>query len=140
MMATISVTTELKAVHCGECGGTYAIDANFHRIKKEKGGFWNCPYCQCSWGYPADSSELARLKRKLEYTEADRDRQHRRHQEEKDRHERTQRRLSATQGVVTRTKNRVAKGVCPCCNRTFQDLQRHMASKHPDYSEAEEHK
>lgn len=22
---------------------------------------------------------------------------------------------------------------CPCCNRTFQNLQRHMTSKHPDY-------
>jgi hypothetical protein len=31
-----------------------------------------------------------------------------------------------------RKLNRVKKGVCPCCNRTFSDLQRHMATKHPD--------
>jgi hypothetical protein len=30
----------------------------------------------------------------------------------------------------------VANGVCPCCNRTFQNLARHMAGKHPDYEEA----
>lgn len=43
-------------------------------------------------------------------------------------------RLSATKGVVTRIKNRVGHGVCPCCNRTFGDLSRHMATKHPTFS------
>lgn len=46
----------------------------------------------------------------------------------------TERRLSAAKGRVTRIKNRVGHGVCPCCNRTFTDLQRHMASKHSDYT------
>lgn len=27
---------------------------------------------------------------------------------------------------------RVHNGVCPCCNRTFANLARHMASKHPE--------
>lgn len=45
--------------------------------------------------------------------------------------------LSATKGVVTRIKNRVGHGVCPCCNRTFENLRRHMGSKHPDYPVAE---
>jgi len=27
---------------------------------------------------------------------------------------------------------RVHKGVCPCCNRTFKDLQAHIKSKHPE--------
>jgi len=26
---------------------------------------------------------------------------------------------------------RVHKGVCPCCNRTFTDLQKHFETKHP---------
>lgn len=37
-------------------------------------------------------------------------------------------------GVVTKTKNRIGKGVCPCCNRTFVELARHIATKHPDYA------
>lgn len=28
-------------------------------------------------------------------------------------------------------------GVCPCCNRTFSDLQRHMASKHKGFAAEE---
>lgn len=27
---------------------------------------------------------------------------------------------------------RVHKGVCPCCNRTFTNLSRHMKTKHPE--------
>lgn len=27
---------------------------------------------------------------------------------------------------------RVHHGVCPCCNRTFSDLQKHFETKHPD--------
>lgn len=43
----------------------------------------------------------------------------------------------AYKGQVTRIKNRVKNGVCPCCNRTFQNLMRHMATKHPDYAQHE---
>jgi hypothetical protein len=48
--------------------------------------------------------------------------------------EETERRLTATRGVVTRIKNRVGHGVCPCCTRSFQNLARHMAAKHPSYA------
>lgn len=41
---------------------------------------------------------------------------------------------NALKGVVTRTKNRISKGVCPCCNRQFKDLERHMTGQHPDYT------
>lgn len=48
--------------------------------------------------------------------------------------EHTEKRLSATKGVVTRIKNRVGHGVCPCCTRSFSNLARHMATKHSDYA------
>jgi len=39
----------------------------------------------------------------------------------------------AQKAAKTRLKNRVAAGVCPCCNRTFQNLARHMDHQHPDF-------
>lgn len=48
--------------------------------------------------------------------------------------EQTERRLSATKGAKTRIVNRIKNGVCPCCNRTFIDLQRHMKTKHPGFT------
>jgi hypothetical protein len=35
---------------------------------------------------------------------------------------------------VTKIKNRVGHGVCPCCTRSFQNLARHMASEHPTFA------
>ncbi|MFC6487312.1 hypothetical protein [Nitratireductor sp. GCM10026969] len=47
--------------------------------------------------------------------------------------EAAQRSASARKGQITRLKNRAAAGVCPCCNRSFENLRRHMASKHPGF-------
>lgn len=33
---------------------------------------------------------------------------------------------------LQRQLNRVHKGVCLCCNRTFQNMQKHMETKHPE--------
>lgn len=52
--------------------------------------------------------------------------------------EQERKKSTAYKGHVTRIKNRVSAGVCPCCNRTFQDLARHMAGKHPHYKKKEE--
>jgi hypothetical protein len=48
-----------------------------------------------------------------------------------------QRSLKATKGVLTRTKNRIANGVCPCCNRSFANLNEHMHMEHPEYTKEE---
>lgn len=36
-------------------------------------------------------------------------------------------------GQVTKIKNRIKNGVCPCCNRQFKNLASHMETKHPDF-------
>ena len=43
-------------------------------------------------------------------------------------------RLKCDKAAKTRLKNRVGKGVCPCCNRSFANLKRHMASQHPEFA------
>jgi hypothetical protein len=43
-----------------------------------------------------------------------------------------ERNTAAQRGQVTRLKNRAKAGMCPCCNRHFINLERHMASKHAD--------
>ncbi len=56
---------------------------------------------------------------------------------ERESHRSTGRQLSAQRGVVTRIKNRVGHGVCPCCTRSFQNLKNHMANKHPAYAKSD---
>jgi hypothetical protein len=48
--------------------------------------------------------------------------------------EATERQLSAARGRITKIKNRVSKGVCPCCNRQFSNLHRHMTTEHPTFT------
>lgn len=42
--------------------------------------------------------------------------------------------LIATKGQLTKAKNRAKGGACPCCNRTFVQLSRHIATKHPEFA------
>lgn len=42
-------------------------------------------------------------------------------------------RRRAAVGQVTKLKNRVGNGVCPCCTRSFTNLQRHMTTEHPEF-------
>lgn len=51
--------------------------------------------------------------------------------------ERAERLKLAAERKEKRARKRVANGVCPCCNRTFINLQRHMGTKHPDWQTQE---
>jgi hypothetical protein len=42
-------------------------------------------------------------------------------------------------GVLLRDRQRFANGVCPCCNRSFENVRRHMQTKHPDYDTTKVH-
>jgi hypothetical protein len=133
-----AVSTRFHPVTCCECSCTFAIDDTLNdraRVWKKRSVY--CPSCGTCQGWGGETpdqkirremeAELVRVKRNNEYLEATA-----KWQEE--RAEAAERSLSATKGVVTRIKNRVSKGVCPCCNRTFVDLQRHMHTKHPEYA------
>lgn len=54
--------------------------------------------------------------------------------DERNRRHLAERSTTAYKGQITKIKNRVGRGVCPCCKRTFAQLTRHMASKHPGYA------
>lgn len=93
-------------------------------------------YCAYGHGmhFPEGENEETKLRRErdlLAQRIAERDDEIKRQREMR---EATERQLSATRGLVTRIRNRVGHGVCPCCNRTFADLARHMAGKHPTYA------
>lgn len=135
-MLVATKTVELTTINCGECGGTYALNARYVSQRQQKGGYWNCPYCRCSWGY-GDQSENARLKKELENERKRKEWAEQAAKNAREERDAAMHRERAQKAAKTRLKNRVAKGVCPCCNRTFENLARHMSAKHPDFSKAE---
>jgi len=48
-----------------------------------------------------------------------------------------ERSAAALRGQITKINKRAANGVCPCCTRSFTNLRRHMATKHPTFAAEE---
>lgn len=132
-MSTITLGVELTVVNCGECGGSYAINERYHQQAREKGTSWTCPYCKCGWGF-SGNGEIQRLRKQVETEQAARVRAQERAQRYEERAEHERRRAMGFKGALTKVKNRVSKGVCPCCQRTFANLHQHMTKQHPTWA------
>lgn len=52
----------------------------------------------------------------------------------RDEAEHQRRRANGYKGHATRITKRAKAGVCPCCNRSFVALARHMATQHPEFT------
>lgn len=117
-------TTTLTETTCCSCGITFAMPENFLRKKKETHANFYCPNGHTL--HYAHKSEAEELKDKLAREKSQHD-QTLAELEEKNKT------LIAIKGHLTRQKKRIAAGVCPCCNRTFQNVHRHMESQHPEF-------
>jgi len=116
---------------CGKCGGTYALSERYIDLKHEQGGYWHCPYCQVSWGY--GTSENDRLKAELKKEKLRKHRALDDANKERQRADKEAAKAEVEKKTKQRIKTRVANGVCPCCNRHFNNLFQHMHNQHPDF-------
>ena len=119
----LPITVQMADMQCGECGIQFAVPETWRAEKQRTGAGWFCP------------NGHSRV-----YRESDEEKAKKALAEERQRHANTLARLNEAQTVernlqaeMKRMKNRAAAGVCPCCKRTFQQLARHMKSKHPDH-------
>lgn len=134
MSRTIAYTVGeivLEVLECCSCGAPFAFSQRLMNRQRESGGGHWCPVCGTNQGWGSSyRTQLANTKAELSRAE---ERARRARQDA----EYLERSRNAYRGQVTRLKNRAAAGMCPCCNRHFTNLERHMATKHPDFTEAE---
>lgn len=124
MSATFTETVVLEKDTCGRCGGVFALNKVFTDHARANQGGFHCPYCQTGWSW--NESESDRLRKRLEAAQNEL-------RGVKCEILRNQQLLDAEKKArenAERKLRRADKGVCPCCNRTFQNLARHMATKH----------
>jgi hypothetical protein len=120
------------AKKCLVCGVQYCLDAEFDRYRergaKDDDGSplgWYCPNGH-SLVYRESEADRLRLRR-------ERDRLRQRLAQRDDEIKSLEAQRGAALGQVTKLRNRVGNGVCPCCSRSFTNLRRHMDTQHPDW-------
>lgn len=126
MTLTLNYTGQLYVQDCCNCGMTFGVPVEFDRRRRDDHSSFYCPagHSQSYIGKTEEQKQRERADR-LERQLANRDEDLRA----------TRASLIATRGVLTKTKKRLANGVCPCCNRHFANVERHIANQHPDYAE-----
>lgn len=136
---TIKVEQKLVTETCCACGIIFAITEDFQSRRYADHGLFYCPSGH-GQNYQG-KTEAEKLRESLEAErrqrqwaeqnvayQADR----RREAEERAEHER--RRANGYKGHAAKITKRAKAGVCPCCNRHFTALERHMATKHPTFT------
>lgn len=129
MTFTQVITETFRVISCYTCGVRFGIDgALYKRVVTDATGSVYCPACGklTCWRESEDQKRLKDLQKKLEWEASEVARQ-------KQLRETAEASLRATRGIVTKLKNRVGAGVCPCCNRTFKQLAAHMENMHPNF-------
>lgn len=109
---------------CGKCGVEFMMPSHFQRECSEQGDkrTWYCPN-----GHPRvySESEADTLRR-------ERDRLKQQAARLEDEKRAAERLADAAKAETARLRKRIGNGVCPCCNRSFANVAKHMKSKHPD--------
>lgn len=129
-METIYKTIALVTVECCNCHMTFGMPEQLKQRLLDSHKDFYCPAGHNQ--HYVGETELARTKRQLEETR-------KYNGDLQNRIEEKTKAIIVQKGLVTRYRNardkikvRVDNGVCPCCNRTFQNLARHMKTKHSD--------
>lgn len=134
----LSSIVTFTVITCVKCGVAFGVDASVRQRWVDTGLQFFCPN-----GHRQHYAEgtVAQLTRQLERERKLLEEQKRvtafaqtNAAAERAAREQTQRQLRARKGINTRLRNRIKHGVCPCCNRTFQNLQRHMGTQHPQFN------
>lgn len=123
----ISVNVTLETLECAKCATTFAIPANLlARLRKNADTFY-CPLGHTNW---YGKSEAERLKEKLDEQTRVATREAQRAADAERAEQAAVKEKNKLARELKAINKRVHAGVCTCCNRTFQNLARHMATKH----------
>lgn len=121
---------------CKSCGVVATCPSDLYAEFRKSGGYAACPNGH-KWGWSKEDSEDEKIRRERDRLKQQIARKDDQIAQERANRKHTERQLSAQRGVVTKMKKRASAGLCPCCNRTFQNLHRHMQSQHPEYTAEE---
>lgn len=119
----MNVTRELEVMECAHCFVCFAAPKRLIDAKRKNGSDFFCPNGHSLSYHDNENAQLRRERDRLKQKLAEKD--------DELRAVINQRNVE-TKKLATLQK-RSAAGVCQCCHRTFAQLARHMATKHPEF-------
>lgn len=125
-------TYTLRGQTCIDCGVLFGLEAHYDDERKQDHKSFSCPNGHSQHYVGKTDVQIAHEERDAARQLAARE--SRRRQLAQADAEHARRSAAAYKGWATRVRNRIANGVCPCCNRSFTNVRRHMESQHPDYT------
>jgi len=123
-MSQFADNTWFSTVECCNCGMLFAMTTELKNIRLEDHKLFYCPAGHAQ--HFADKTEAQKLREELEQKA-------KQLWQEKNRSALIERQRDQVSKTYHRMRERVKNGVCPCCNRTFQNLMNHIKTKHPDF-------
>lgn len=125
----------LEPITCCNCGVLFAVPDYWHAKRRaDHNTFW------CPNGHEqhfAGKSEADVLREQLKQTETRLQTAKNEAAWQQSQREQAERSARAQRAIATRIKNRLAKGLCPCCGKHFPEMREHIAERHPNYVPAD---
>lgn len=134
-MTTIDRVIEFTVIECGHCAVQFGLTTSMYkRVFSAKEWFY-CPNGhKVRYAGESDHDKAQRLAGQLDQERTRVENLRRSERVLSQRADYAQRARKAVSTRLRKVKNRVGNGVCPCCNRTFSALAKHMESQHPHYA------
>lgn len=133
MSAVLDFNQRLHTLTCPTCGMVFAVPVYWRQQRQEAKDWFYCPN-----GHPQrfTENEIDLLKKQLEQEKRNSEWWKNSAASKDSQLKGANIQLGKVKAKLKRTEIRVAHGVCPCCNRSFTNVARHMKTKHPDYVES----
>lgn len=139
---TFAAAVDINLHDCPSCGTLFGVTAELEKRRRNDHRAFYCPNGHDLYFKGQTAAEKERDEAKQKAAELEREKRilerqltEARQNEEIELRARkaAERKYRGQKGATTRIKNRVARGMCPCCSRRFKDLGAHMKADHPKW-------
>lgn len=132
MAFTIKIKDSLHYVDdCITCGVVFTIPASKYEFCRENGGYFHCPNGH-NQGWSESRSKREQRNKEQEQIRRERDLAIQQQAQLNDEIADLNKALKSEKAKSKKAITRIKGGVCPCCNRHFASLERHMKTKHKE--------
>lgn len=117
----LTAAADLVTETCYSCGVLFAMTAAYQQGRRNDRAAFYCPNGHAQV-YTGPSESVKRREAEV------------REQAARDQAEAAIRDAEAARVELARIRGRIANGVCPSCNRSFENVRRHIADQHPTFA------